>query len=97
VPWGGVPGGYLVGYLGFSRPRYRNVYLPAGAFRVDVIDTWEMTVEPLPGTHEAHVEVPLPGKPYMAIRLVRVDDGLEGLEEAHGVVTPGSGPGRPGR
>jgi hypothetical protein len=76
MPWGGVPGQYLVGYLGFSRPRYRNVYLPAGAFRVDVIDTWEMTIERLPGTHEAHVEVPLPGKPYMAIRLVRVVDGV---------------------
>lgn len=69
--WGGVPGEYLVGYTGFSRPRYRNVFLPAGRFRVDVIDTWDMTVEPIPGLHEGHVLVPLPGKPYMAIRLRR--------------------------
>lgn len=72
LPWGGVPGRYLVGYLGVSRPRYRNVFLPAGEFRVDVVDTWNMTVEPLPGTYASHVRVPLPGRPYMAIRLTLV-------------------------
>jgi hypothetical protein len=73
LPWGGVPGRFLVGYLGFSRPRYRTVDLPPGTFRVDVLDTWEMTVEALPGTHTRRVLVPLPGRPYMAIRVVRVD------------------------
>ena len=38
-----------------------------------MLDTWEMTVEALPGTHTRRVLVPLPGKPYMAIRVVRVD------------------------
>jgi hypothetical protein len=74
LPWGGVEGEYLVGYFGFCAPRYRNVRLPDGEFRVDVIDTWNMTVEPLPGTVRDQVEVPMPARPYMAIRLVRVGD-----------------------
>ncbi|MEV6345633.1 DUF5605 domain-containing protein [Actinoplanes sp. NPDC051851] len=73
LPWGGVPGRYLVGYVGFSRPRHRNVFLPEGRFRVDVVDTWNMTVESLPGTYESAVLVPLPARQFMAIRLVRVD------------------------
>ena len=72
LPWGGVEGEYLVGYCGFMQPRYRNVRLPAGEFRVDVIDTWAMTVEALPGTFRDQVEVPLPGRSAMAIRVVRV-------------------------
>ncbi len=72
VPWGGVEGEYLIGYFGFMCPRYRNVRLPLGEFRVDVIDTWGMSVETLPGTFRDQVEVPMPVRPYMAIRLVKV-------------------------
>ena len=45
------PAEYLIGYFGFNRPRFRNVVLPEGEFEVDVIDTWNMTVEPVPGVH----------------------------------------------
>ncbi len=62
LPWGGVEGEYLVGYFGFSAPRYRTVRLPEGEFRVDVIDTWNMTVEPLAGTYREQVEVPMPAR-----------------------------------
>ncbi|MDO7880708.1 DUF5605 domain-containing protein [Salinibacterium soli] len=71
VPWGGVAGEYLIGYFGFFRPRFRNVVLPpSGRFFVDVIDTWNMTVERLPGLHEGLVRVDLPARQYMAIRVV---------------------------
>ena len=72
VPFGGVGGEYIVLYFGFNRPRFRNVVLPDGPFEVDVIDTWGMTVEPVPGIHSGVVRVELPGRQYMAVRLRRV-------------------------
>ncbi|HKT56289.1 MAG TPA: DUF5605 domain-containing protein [Microbacterium sp.] len=39
---------------------------------MDVIDTWNMTVDRLPGTHAGTVRVELPGRPYMAVRAVQV-------------------------
>lgn len=70
VPWGGTAT-HRVGYFGFNRPRFRNLVLPDGEWTIDVIDTWNMTVDRLPGTHRASVRVPLPGRPYMAVRAVR--------------------------
>jgi len=56
------------------QPAFRPVTLPAGkAYTIDVIDTWNMTVERLEGTFSGYVEVPLPGKPYMALRVIEVD------------------------
>lgn len=74
VPWGGVAGRYVVGYFGFFRPRFRDVVLPEGEFLVDVIDTWGMTIERLPGVHRGSVRVELPARQYMAIRLVAVGE-----------------------
>ncbi|NYD67586.1 DUF5605 domain-containing protein [Agromyces atrinae] len=72
VPWGGVAGEYVIGYFGFNRPRFRNVVLPEGRFAVDVLDTWNCTVETLPDVHEGTVRVDLPGRQFMAVRLRRV-------------------------
>lgn len=74
VPWGGVAGSYLIGYFGFNRPRFRVLQLPPGRFRIDVVDTWGMTVEAVPGIHEGTVRVELPGRQYMAIRLVATEE-----------------------
>lgn len=74
VPWGGVAGAVKIGYFGFNRPRFRNVILDEGAWRVEVIDTWNMTVEPVRGEHRGQLRVELPGRPYMGIRLTRVAD-----------------------
>ncbi|MEU7828771.1 MULTISPECIES: DUF5605 domain-containing protein [unclassified Nonomuraea] len=35
-----------------------------------MLDTWECTIDRLPGTYETFVLVPLPSKPYQAVRLV---------------------------
>lgn len=72
VPWGGAAGTHVVGYFGFNRPRFRNVVLPDGAFAVDVIDTWNMTVETVADAASGTIRVPLPGRPYQAIRLRRL-------------------------
>jgi len=71
VPWGGADG-VRVGYFGFNRPRFRNVLLGDGQWRVEVIDTWNMTVDEIPGTHTGQLRVELPGRPYMAVRVTAV-------------------------
>ena len=59
-------------YYGFGRPSFRNFHKEEGvSWRVEVIDTWEMTVTDL-GVFSGSFRVPLPGKEYMAIRLTRV-------------------------
>ncbi|MFF2053472.1 DUF5605 domain-containing protein [Leifsonia sp. NPDC058194] len=74
VRWGGVAGRYLIAYFGFGRPRYRDVVRTAGVrYTVDVIDTWNMTIDRLPGEYEGAFRVPLPGREHMAIRLIAVE------------------------
>ena len=73
LPWGGVADEYLIGYFGFNRPSFRMVNAPRGRqYAVDVIDTWNMTVERLDGVFEGTFRVPLPARQYMAVRLVAV-------------------------
>ncbi|WP_205288806.1 DUF5605 domain-containing protein [Leifsonia aquatica] len=68
----GIEGEYLITYYGLSQPRFRHfVHDPAFTWRADVIDTWNMTVETLPGTYSGRFTINLPGRPYMAIRLRR--------------------------
>ncbi|RKS92950.1 uncharacterized protein DUF4038 [Microbacterium sp. AG790] len=71
VPWAGTDD-VRVGYFGFNRPRFRNVLLGEGSWRVEVIDTWNMTVDEVAGTHTGQVRVELPGRQFMAVRLTRV-------------------------
>ncbi|GAA6124119.1 DUF5605 domain-containing protein [Bifidobacterium psychraerophilum] len=60
---------YQLVYFGWYRPLYREFPLPAGHhYAVDVIDTWNMTVNRLPGTYEDTVKVDL-GRQYLAVRI----------------------------
>jgi hypothetical protein len=70
--WAGVQDQYLISYHGFARPRERHVMLPPGRWTVEVLDTWECTVTPVPGEHETFVVIPMPAKPYQAVRLVAI-------------------------
>ncbi|WP_372351231.1 DUF5060 domain-containing protein [Streptomyces sp. KL116D] len=61
-------------YFGDRRHPHRDVELPAagGPWRVDLIDTWNMTVAPLSGPpRRGRVRVPLDHRPDMAVRLSR--------------------------
>ena len=79
---GGAPGRYEVHYFGPLQPRTKTVPVPAGAqAHIDVIDTWAMTIDTLPGSHHGEVTVPLPSKPYMAVR-VRVLPADQGHQAA---------------
>ena len=60
-------------YYSFMRPSFRDFHFDdATPFRVRVIDTWEMTVEDR-GVHAGRFRVDLPGKPYMAVQIVKQD------------------------
>ena len=90
---GRVPDYYLV-YLGKQKPTNWEFKLPKAQsgkrqsspgmeFTAEVLDTWNMTVTPVPGTFtlsrttdyliadKDSRSIPLPGKPYMAIRIKR--------------------------
>lgn len=68
----GVAGEYQLTYFGRGRPGIRNVVVPEGmTAHIDILDTWNMTVDTIPGTHIGAVTVTLPARPYIAIRLRR--------------------------
>lgn len=74
APRGGVPGVLELIYFGFNRPSYRTVMLPPGKVcTVDVIDTWNMTVERVEGQRSGIFRLKLPARQYMAIRINFVD------------------------
>jgi hypothetical protein len=69
----------------FCIPR-GGMEMPAGSkFKVELIDTWRMTIKPLRGVFETKKKdrycycakkggkIRLPGRPYMALRIIRVD------------------------
>jgi hypothetical protein len=69
----GVEGQYYLTYLWDRQHAVQSYRLPEGArFRADVLDTLAMTVTPVAGTFTGKADVPLPVKPYQAIRVVRV-------------------------
>lgn len=64
--------GYEIHYYGFGRPSYRDFHKEEGvSYQVEVIDTWEMTVTNI-GVRSGKFRVALPGKAYMAIRLIKI-------------------------
>lgn len=66
----GLENEYELIYFGFFQPTYRRFVKPQDlTFEVDVIDTWNMTVETLPGTYSGRFRVELPGRQYIALRL----------------------------
>jgi hypothetical protein len=71
---GGQAGRWILRYFGIKQPATRRLKLPPeGRFVAEVIDTWNMTITPLPGEHTGEVRVELPGRPFMAVLVRRVD------------------------
>jgi len=70
----GKYGEQYVYYFGMEKPENRTFDLPAErAYRVEIIDTWNMTIDTLDETFEGEFSIDLPGKPYMAVRITRSD------------------------
>ncbi|MCB9423392.1 MAG: DUF5060 domain-containing protein [Ardenticatenaceae bacterium] len=61
---------YFLLYFGNHQPVYHEFDL-TGSFRIDIIDTWEMTISCFAESVTGPVRVSLPRKPYIAIRLQR--------------------------
>ena len=59
-------------YLGDRQPASVELDLPGDAqYRVELIDTFAMTVEELRGRFSGRCTIPLPQRPYLALRGVR--------------------------
>lgn len=70
---GGKEGEYYLYYFDGESPTSRAFELPPYArYQVEIIDTWNMTINKLPGTFAGSFAVDLPGKPFMAARIKRV-------------------------
>jgi hypothetical protein len=68
----GVEHEFYLGYLIDAQPRSIVIDLPQDAsYRVEIIDTWDMTITPLQKKFSGRSLVELPQKPYMAIRIVK--------------------------
>jgi len=68
---GGIPGRYILHYFGRHQPSSVTFKLPEGEFCAEILDTWEMTITPVGGTFRDHLIIPLPGKPYLAVRIMK--------------------------
>lgn len=70
LPVGGVTERWQLAYFGFTQPRRRTFSMPPGIrYRVEVIDTWQMTVTEVPSPCQGTFTVELPGRPFIAVRL----------------------------
>jgi len=96
--YAGQSGKYYLVYLGKEQPANWKFWLPKSTttdgvaltngmkFTVSVLDTWNMTVTPVPGVFttkkaddyyyadKSGRSIPLPGRPYQAIRIERVKE-----------------------
>jgi len=65
----GQPGRYYLFYMDVNQPAEYEFDLAKGAqYHADIIDPWEMTITPVPGTFEGKFTMKLPGKPFLAVR-----------------------------
>ena len=87
---GGKPGEYYLIYFGHEKPTswkfelYRDGLADGNQFKIEIIDTWNMTVTPVEGVFVAKKKdgytfvdekgrsVALPGKPNLALRIRRI-------------------------
>jgi len=68
----GRPGTYYLIYLGNHQPVKRQLNLPPSTrFSAEILDTWDMTITPVPGIFTGSCTIDLPGKPGLALRLRR--------------------------
>ena len=64
---------YYLFYFGFNQPSFRTFNLNKdNKYKVDLIDTWDMTITELPGTYCGNFRIEMPGKQYMAIRMRKI-------------------------
>ena len=61
-------------YYGSSQQAMATFTLPKDIkFRLEVIDAWNMTITPVAGEFSGRAEIPLPGRPYVAVRATAIN------------------------
>lgn len=73
APTIGLDGFYYLQYHGFHRFPVKTLTVPQGTYLVEIIDTWNMTVEALPEITGTRLDIPLPVREGLALRLRRKD------------------------
>jgi hypothetical protein len=64
---------WMLHYHAIACPNSWNYRLPADVeYYIDVIDTWNMTIDTLPGTYSGSAHIKLPSRSYIAVRFRRV-------------------------
>jgi len=70
---GGKAGEYYLCYFGTDEPTKWKIELHDYIeFKVELIDTWEMTIRKLEGIYSGSTEIQMPGKPYQALRITKL-------------------------
>jgi hypothetical protein len=65
---------YYLFYYGNAQQKSARLHLPEDTdFRLELIDTWNMTIATLDGVYSGNVEVQLPGTLWMAVRATKVN------------------------
>ncbi len=68
----GVEHEYYLGYLNDAQPRSIVIELPKDAFyKIEIIDTWNMTIKPVKKQFSGQSLIELPQRPYLAIRIIK--------------------------
>jgi hypothetical protein len=69
---GGKVGDYYLYYFGKEKLEKWTLNLPNNVkFKVELIDTWNMTIHNIDGTYSGQFEIDLPSKPYQALRITK--------------------------
>jgi hypothetical protein len=64
--------GYYLFYFGTHQPASRDFNLSDGKYQIDVIDTWNMTIQTVAEAATGMTRVQLPTRKYMAVRIQKI-------------------------
>ncbi len=68
----GIDHEYYLGYMNDAQPRSMVIDLPKDAqYKIEIIDTWGMTITPLEKKFSGRSLIELPQKPYIALRITK--------------------------
>lgn len=71
---------YLI-YYGNAQQKSARLHLPKEVqFKLELIDTWNMTIKQLDGVYSGTVEIKLPGTLWMAVRAEKVQGGINAAD-----------------
>jgi hypothetical protein len=83
-PCGGKENDYYLFYFGRHQPAALTLALPEGSrYRGEIVDTWGMETTPIREVMEGKCTVELPGRPYFALQVSRLQE--DGSDSESGV------------